>query len=64
MEMDHSSKLSAKAPVLKNSKNLINKIKKFLSHKSLCFLEVKVGNSKINYRPNFLLNLKNDKHLI
>ena len=46
---------------IKNTKNLKTKIKSFLTEKSLSFLEVKVGNSKIKKlpRPTNLIKIKN-----
>ena len=46
---------------IKNTKNLKKKIKSFLTDKSLSFLEVKVGNSKIKKlpRPTNLIKIKN-----
>ena len=47
--------------LIKDKKNLKKKIKNFLSSKNLCFLEVKVGNSKIKNlpRPTNLIQIKN-----
>ena len=44
-----------------DKKNLKQNIKKFLLSKNLCFLEVKVGNSKIKNlpRPTNLIKIKN-----
>ena len=46
---------------IKDTKNLKKKIKSFLTEKSLSFLEVKVGNSKIKKlpRPTNLIKIKN-----
>ena len=46
---------------IKDTKNLKTKIKSFLTEKSLSFLEVKVGNSKIKKlpRPTNLIKIKN-----
>jgi phosphonopyruvate decarboxylase len=47
--------------IIKDTKNLKKKIKSFLLEKSLSFLEVKVGNSKIKKlpRPTNLIKIKN-----
>jgi phosphonopyruvate decarboxylase len=48
--------------LIKNYKNLKKNIQKFLSGKSLNFLEVKIGNSKIKKlpRPTDLIKIKNE----
>ena len=48
--------------MIKNKINLKQKIKNFISNKSLSFLEVRVANSKINKlpRPKDLIKIKNN----
>jgi len=48
--------------LIKNKKNLKSKIKNFLNRNNLCFLEVKIANSKIKKlpRPTNLIKIKNE----